>query len=218
MTTTAHTDEHEPVDTPPGAAAPGLRLVEARTPAPTTVDVTAYVDAMSAHCPYLAPSVERELTHWTMYEAAGDAADVEAAVFEAGVLSAEWLRTQADRRQATLMCENIVVSGVGRELLAWPHWALKNLYTPVGVMFGKFPVGDQIADHHGRVIPEPPVSFLAVRFVVRARDPLFLSRTPDLADAVAKAEDDGRDVFEALSLSREWKDVKLWARERLPKE
>ncbi len=201
--TTVHTDE-------------ALRLVESRTTSPTTVDVTDYVGAMSVHCPYLAPSVQRELTSWTVYRAAGDAPDVEAAVFRAGVRAAEWLRTQTNRRHAALLCENIVVSGAGREVLAWPHWALKNLYAPVGVMFGKFPVGEQIADHHGRVIPEPPVSFLAVRFVVRARDPLFLSRTPDLADAVAVAEDDGRDVFEQLP--REWKDVKLWARQRLPRE
>ncbi|MEU4209147.1 DUF6875 domain-containing protein [Streptomyces sp. NPDC026206] len=193
-----------------------LRLVESRTTSPRAVDVTEYVRSMSVHCPYLEPSVQRELTSWTVYEAAGDAPDVEAAVFQAGVQAAEWIRTQANRRHGALVCENIAVLGAGREVLAWPHWALKNLYAPVGVMFGKFPVGDQIADHHGRVIPEPPLSFMAVRFVVRARDPLFLSRTPDLADAVAAAADDGRDVF--AQLSREWKDVKLWARQLLPKQ
>ncbi|MFE1768169.1 hypothetical protein ACFW81_28625 [Streptomyces angustmyceticus] len=198
----------------PSSAGP-LRLVEDRTAGPTTVDVTGYVRAMSAHCPYLAPSVEGGLTHWTVYEAAGDAPAVEEAVFEAGVRSAEWLRTQADRPRAALLCENIAVRSAGREVLAWPHWALKNLYAPVGVMFGKFPVGEQIADHRGRVVPEPPLSFLVVRFVVRARDPLFLSRTPDLAETVAVAADDGRDVF--AGLPRDWKNIKLWARERLPK-
>lgn len=198
------------------SAAGALRLVESRTTGPTTVHVTEYVQAMSAHCPYLAPSVEGGLTNWTVYEAAGGVPEVEAAVFEAGVRSAEWIRTQANRRRGALVCENIAVLGAGREVLAWPHWALKNLYAPVGVMFGKFPVGEQVADHRGRIVPGPPVSFLVVRFAVRARDPLFLSQTPDLADTVAVAADDGRDVFGQRS--REWKDVKLWARERLPKQ
>ncbi|MFI1157430.1 hypothetical protein [Streptomyces sioyaensis] len=206
--TTVHTDGA------PRPAAGALRLVESRTTSPTTVDFAEYVQAMSVHCPYLAPSVEHGLTGWTVYEAAGEAPEVEAEVFHAGVRAAEWVRTQLNRPRGALVCENIAVIGAGREVLAWPHWALKNLYGPVGVMFGKFPVGDQVTDHRGRLVPEPPVSFLAVRVAVRARDPLFLSRTPDLAALVAEAADDGRDVF--AELSREWKDVKLWAQRRLP--
>jgi hypothetical protein len=194
-----------------------LRLVEDRTTSPTTVDFTAYIEAMSAHCPYLGPSVEHGLTGWTIYEAAGPTADVEAALFHAGVQVAEQVRTLADRRRGALVCENIAVLGVGREALAWPHWALKNLYAPVGVMFGKFPVGDQVTDHRGQLVPEPPVSFLVVRVAVPSRDPLFLSRTPDLADTVGVSSDDGRDVFASEQLPHTWKDVKRWAQRRLPK-
>ena len=201
--TTVHTD---------GA----LRLVESRTTHPTTVDFTDYVQAMSTHCPYLAPSVEHGLTGWTVYEAAGPAPEVEAAVFHTGVRLAEQVRALSKRPRGALVCENIAVFGAGREVLAWPHWALKNLYAPVGVMFGKFPVGEQVADHLGRLVPEPPVSFLVVRVAVRARDPLFLSRTPDLAATVEVAADDGRDVFATEQLPRTWPHVKRWAQRRLP--
>ncbi|MEW1913758.1 hypothetical protein AB0442_35925 [Kitasatospora sp. NPDC085895] len=34
------------------------------------------------------------------------------------------------------MCENVVLLGAGREHLDWPHWALKHLYAPAGIMVG----------------------------------------------------------------------------------
>jgi hypothetical protein len=191
-----------------------LRLVEARTTSPMSVDVTGYVEAVSAHCPYLAPSVERGLTGWTVYEATGDAEAVEAEVFHVAVQAAEWVRPLANRPHGGFVCENIVVLGGGRHVLAWPHWALKHLYGPVGLMFGKFTAGEQAIDRCGRSVPPPPVSFLPVRVAVRPRDPRFLERTPDLAAAVAVAGDDGRDVLK--DLGHDWKDIKQWAQHLLP--
>ncbi|MFD7610501.1 hypothetical protein [Streptomyces sp. NPDC059828] len=193
-----------------------LRLVESRTTGPASVDFTEYVAAMSVHCPYLAPSVQHGLTGWTVYEAAGGPSGVEAEVFRLGVEFAERVRGLAKRPRGSLVCENIAVFGADREVLAWPHWALKNLYAPVGVMFGKFPTGEQGSDHLGRQVPEPPVSFLVVRAAVPVRDPHFLSRTPNLAATVAASADDGRDVFAAQRLPRTWTEVKRWAQRRLP--
>jgi hypothetical protein len=100
------------------------------------------------------------------------------------------------------------------ELLAWPHWALKNLYGPVGVMLGKFIQGVAETGRTGHGIPPPPFSFLPVRAAVRPLDPKFLRSTPDLAAALARAVDDGRDVFEHIPC--EWKAVREWA-SSLPK-
>ncbi|WP_249465281.1 hypothetical protein [Streptomyces fradiae] len=55
-----------------------LRLVEPSTATPTSVDVSAYVRQMTAHCPFLAPSLRAGLTTWTVYRAEGDAEAVEA--------------------------------------------------------------------------------------------------------------------------------------------
>jgi hypothetical protein len=66
-----------------------LRLVEARTTSPQTVDIAGYIDQVSAHCPYLAPSVRHGMTAWTVYQIANsDHESVEAGLFHAGVQAA----------------------------------------------------------------------------------------------------------------------------------
>ncbi|MGI5451434.1 DUF6875 domain-containing protein [Streptomyces sp. CA-243310] len=203
----------------PRPTAGALRLVEASTTRPRSVDISDYIRQMTAHCPYLAPSLQQGLTTWTVYRADGDAEAVQAELFHAGVQAAEWLRPLLNRPHGGLRCENIVllgdVPGVRhRDLMAWPHWVLKNLYGPVGVMVGKFYAGEAEVTADGRRIPAAPASFLPVRAAVRRRDPRFLSATPDLAAALAAADDDGRDVFE--NIPTEWKEIRPWARHLLP--
>jgi len=183
------------------------------------VDVSAYVQQMAAHCPYLEPSLRQDLTTWTVYRVDGDAEAVEAELFHAGVQAAEWLRPLLNRPHGLLRCENIVLLGEvpgirHRELMAWPHWALKNLYGPVGVMFGKFSAGEEEVTKAGARIPTAPASFLPVRAAIRRRDPYFLRATPDLAAALVAAADDGRDVFEHIPT--QWKEIRTWTRRFLP--
>ncbi|MDH6121772.1 hypothetical protein [Kitasatospora sp. GAS204B] len=180
------------------------------------MDVTGYTAALFGHCSFLAPSAQRGLTGWTVYEIAPGAHryEVEAELFHAAVQAAEWIRPLMSRPHGAFVCENIVITGAALdtdhgELLSWPHWALKHLYGPVGVMFGKFTQGARECDKFGRSIPPPPCSFLPVRAAVRPRDPQFLMDTPELARAVAVADDDGRDVFEHIPC--DWKAVRAWA-------
>ncbi|GAA1230772.1 hypothetical protein GCM10009665_21460 [Kitasatospora nipponensis] len=180
------------------------------------MDVTDYSVSMFDHCPFLKSSILHGSTGWTVYEigAGADRCAVEAELFHAGVQAAEWIRPLMGRPHGALVCENLVITGAlpeaeHRELMAWPHWALKHLYGPVGVMFGKFAQGAHERDRFGRNIPPPPFSFLPVRAAVRARDSYFLSDTPDLARAVAVADDDGRDVFQHIPC--DWKAVRAWA-------
>ncbi|MFD7628981.1 hypothetical protein ACFV7Q_23610 [Streptomyces sp. NPDC059851] len=91
--------------------------------------LAAYVRQMTAHCPYLAPSLQQGLTTWTVFQADGEPAVVEAELFHAGVQAAEWLRPLLNRPHGGLRCENIVLLGevpgaAHRDLLAWPHWVL----------------------------------------------------------------------------------------------
>ncbi|MDH6135142.1 hypothetical protein P3T37_004552 [Kitasatospora sp. MAA4] len=205
-----------PTDGASRPTAGALRLIEARSENPRSVDVTDYVSALVRHCPFLEPSQARGMTGWTVYEIAPGAHQyaVEAELFHAGVQAAEWVRPLARRTDGMFTCENIVILGQAidtdhRELMTWPHWALKNLYGPVGVMFGKFAKGVQELDRFGWSIPPAPFSFLPVRASVRARDPKFLKDTPELAAALAAADDDGRDVFEHIPC--EWKALRAWA-------
>ncbi|MGW7446468.1 hypothetical protein [Kitasatospora sp. NPDC054795] len=202
-----------------GASRPtagALRLTEARTENPAGFDVDGYLAGLAEHCPFLGPSVRRCMTGWTVYEIAPGSHRyaVEAELFHAGVQAAEWVRPLMPRPYGILACENVVLTGRcegvdHRELMAWPHWALKHLYAPVGVMFGKFPQGAVERGRRGQDIPPPPFSFLPVRAGVRPLDPKFLTGTPDLAAALAIAADDGRDVFEHIPC--EWKAVRQWA-------
>ena len=110
----------------PRPTAGALRLVEASTTRPTSVDISDYARQMTAHCPYLAPSLQRGLTSWTVYRADGDAEAVQAELFHAGAQAAEWLRPLLNRPHGLLRCENIVLVGEvpgtrHRDLLAWPH-------------------------------------------------------------------------------------------------
>ncbi|MFI8515011.1 DUF6875 domain-containing protein [Streptomyces sp. NPDC085460] len=206
-----------------GASRPtagALRLVEAGAVRPRSVDVTGYVRRTTAHCPYLGPSVERGLTSWTVYGVDGDAGAVEAELFHAGAAAAERLRPLIRQPHGFLRCENVVLlgetPGVGhRALLAWPHWALKNLYGPVGIMVGKFHEGEEEISAAGDRLPAAPVSFLAVRAAVRRRDPRLLRSTPDLAAALGVADDDGRDVFEGIP--HDWQEIRTWTRRFLPR-
>ncbi|MFJ6771593.1 hypothetical protein ACIQOV_11605 [Kitasatospora sp. NPDC091257] len=203
-----------------GASRPtagALRLAEARTENPVSVDVDGYLAGLYEHCPFLGPSIRRGMTGWTVHEIAPGSHRyaVEAELFYAGVQAAEWVRPLMPRPYGVLTCENVVLVGhcegaEHRELMAWPHWALKHLYAQVGVMFGKFPQGTVERGRCGQGIPPPPFSFLPVRAGVRPLDPKFLMETPDLAAALAVAADDGRDVFEHIPC--EWKAVREWAR------
>ncbi|MCG7524494.1 hypothetical protein MHW47_08605 [Streptomyces sp. OfavH-34-F] len=180
------------------------------------MDVESYAASMFAYCPYLEASMARGMTGWTVYEVVPGACReaVEAELFHVAVQAAEWVRPLMRRRHGALACENIVILGDAAdadhsEVMAWPHWALKHLYGPVGVMFGKFAQCARECDRFGQSIPPAPVSFLPVRASVRSRDPQFLHDTPDLAQSLAGADDDGRDVFEHIPC--DWKAVRAWA-------
>lgn len=211
----------------PGAAPPVvLRLRVPPTSDPAVPGIAEYVEAVTAHCPYLGPSAQRGLTLWELWEPvqpetfADDTAD--AAWFAVGLAGAERVRELA-RTSGPLVCANVAVrwsahTRVQRDALAWPHWALKALYAPVGVMVGNSWKGETDTDRHGRPIPEPPVTFLSLRSAVRARDPRLMTRTPAVADIVADAVDDGRDVLAAVRGLRHagpafalWPHVKAWA-------
>lgn len=202
-----------------GASRPtagALRLAEGRTENPVSVDVDGYLGDLYEHCPFLWPSSRRGMTGWTVYEIAPGSHRyaLEAELFYAGVQAAEWVRPLMGRPFGLLACENVVLVGHcegadHRELMAWPHWALKNLYAPVGVMFGKFARAAVETSRRGQSIPPPPFSFLPVRAGVRPLDPKFLEATPDLSTALSVAVDDGRDVFEHIPC--EWKEVREWA-------
>lgn len=197
-----------------------------------------YVDAMTDHCPFLHPSLRRSLTRWLLYETNAEVhqlPDLRREIFAAAVEHMELLRDQRRSRRcadAVLVCDNLVVRWIGvrdaaahRRALAWPHWMLKTIYTPLGYMIGKFPLHAHGADRRGTQVPPVPLSFLSLRVAAQRKDPQFLHETPHLAEQLAAAHEHGQHPFShipelaniplshcALRTSEHYQKVSAWAR------
>jgi uncharacterized protein DUF6875 len=170
---------------------------------PTTNDpdrvfpgLATYMTAMTGHCPYLGPSLGRDLTTWAGYAAGSDDC---AALLGLLVDTAEAVRASR-RTHGPLACANIAIIGptditTARAVVDWPHWIARNLYAPVGLMIGKFWIGEAEEDKLGRPIMPPPVSFFSIRHSYPVKDARFLHALPAVAAALDVAVDDGRDIL-----------------------
>lgn len=184
---------------------------------PDAVGLGAFAADATAQCPYLAPSLRARQTWWTHLPAPAapeEGEQLAAGLFAAGLRAGEWVRQRVadgDRLACEVVSVDWPVSLARRQaVLAWPHWALKLLFAPVGVLVGKF-----APDH-----PGADCVVLAVRASVPARDRRLLTRTPGLAHTVASAVDDGRRVLAAVpgvpfstdsDLLAAWPAVRAWA-------
>ncbi len=202
-----------------------------------------YVDTMTDHCPFLRPSLQRGLTRWLRYETSAEAPqlpDLQREIFAAAIEHMELLRDQRRSRpsaEGVLLCDNLAVRWIGvqdatahRRVLAWPHWMLKTIYTPLGYMVGKFALHAHGADRRGIRVPPVPLSFLSLRVAVQRKDPQFLHETPHLAEQLAAAHDHGQHPFAhlpdladiplsrcALRAPERYLRVNAWARARIPR-
>ncbi|WP_448330768.1 hypothetical protein [Streptomyces sp. DSM 41534] len=186
-----------------------------------------YMDAVAGNCPYLTPATRTGQTRWMRYRPApgSDLEIIASKVFAVAVEAAEDVRTRR-AAGARLACAVIAVElapHLGQRALAWPHWALKTAYGPVGVVAGKFWPEQTATDRRGRPVVPPPLPLLAVRAAVPVVDARLLSRTPRLATVVGQAQDDGRDVFAVAGglsgdLDVTWSRVRSWAAHQLEGE
>lgn len=85
-------------------------------------------------------------------------------------------------------------------------------------MSGRFAPGEYARDRSGRCIPERPSSSSRSAPSSGRKTHKLLTRTPELAEAIGSAHDDGRNVFEAVpGMQPEtdpavaWPAVRAWA-------
>lgn len=222
-----------------------LRLSVDYTTAPDDIapGFGGYVDAITAHCPFLRPSLQRGPTRWLRYETSAEASqlpDLQREIFAAAIEHMELLRDQRRSRPSAegfLLCDNLAVRWIGvqdaaahRRVLAWPHWMLKTIYTPLGYMVGKFALHAHGADRRGIRVPPVPLSFLSLRVAVQRKDPQFLHETPHIAEQLAAAHDHGQHPFAhipdladvplsrcALQAPERYFRVNAWTRAQLPR-
>lgn len=196
----------------------------ARSSDPADIGLGAYAAQTARACPYLAPSIRARQSGWTRLSlptarSGTDRSQVEATLFEQGLWAAEQVRERAAAGDR-LACEVVAVdwpdTDARHEAVAeWPHWALKNLLAPVGVVCGRFAA---CADTSSDQPEAKDVLILALRVAVPAKDHLLLGRTPALARTVATAVDDGRSVLAAvpglsavMDPAAVWPAVRAWA-------
>lgn len=163
----------------------------------------------NGYCPYLEPAQRASALFSGEYivpaQVADDSNALGACVFYQVVRHTEWLRHQrraASHPRAALLCDNVIITLDAnlivdwKKVLAWPHFAAKLLYSDLGLMFGKFWIGEESVSRVGRPIPSPTVSFISIRSAFPTPDALLLSRrTPEFIPRIQNGIDDGRSVL-----------------------
>jgi hypothetical protein len=167
----------------------------------------------SQFCPFVKPAAAHGVLTFSDYTADELAAisggDVAAGLFYISVVHTERLRQRrlalwqsGQAASAALICDNLAVVGsealdwrADKDIVDWPHYLLKSLYSEVGLMFGKFWTSEQGTSLDGRPIPTTPATFLSIRSAIRLRDPALLRKQTDFADLIRHAAEDRQDVL-----------------------
>lgn len=212
----------ESVQCPPGECSEHRFFVMFRTNAFSIEDesIRAYFVAMSHFCPFLSPAGKGGVLYFSSYPLTGiELTQAQRLLFHRAVLHAELVRLERslepDRRRAVLISDNLLVAPAdahdGKSLLEWPHWLLKLLYTEVGLLFGKFWVGEEDISRSGDKIPGPPAHFLTIRSAFKPVDSRFFTASADLTPVYLESEDRGQDALAKVNASEAatqvWKSV-----------
>lgn len=187
-----------------------------------SVQLQEFVNIVGDHfCPFIHAAYNAGVLYFHEYSigelerfGGGDAV---AGLFNAAIIHTERLRDERlrydavdDRARSTLICDNLVVAGSenfnwrsAKNVVDWPHYILKNMYSSCGLMFGKFWTREEDEGLDGRPIPPPQVTFLSIRSVVKLRDPLLLREQTDFANLIRDGKDIGADVLhEKIGITR----------------
>ena len=153
-----------------------------------------YLQVISQNfCPFLLPALTEKVLLFTEYyfseEEILNFQELQEEIFLAALVHTELLRRKRRHlppRKALLMSENLIFSFKTRAALnyrklhSYPHWYLKMLYTHLGLMFGKFWPGEKERSRDDRLIPDSPLSFLAIRTAFKDKDVRFFEKSPEL--------------------------------------
>lgn len=163
-----------------------------------------YCSQITDYCPFLAPSEANQVLFSSTYKLDGRNLDeLQEAIFYIGVVEIERFRYHRSHllKTKTLYCENVILNLSshwsklnGEALFGWPHYLLKLLYTQVGIMLGKFWIGEQLVSRRGKSVPNPPCHFLSIRSAIKRRDAAFLHKTEFLSPVMLASDDHGQNV------------------------
>jgi hypothetical protein len=167
---------------------------------------SAYCSEVAAFCPFLKPAAAGGLLlaqSVTVQDA--DMERAHATLFEALVPAVESFRVaRRSVKRGAILCLNLVIdapsslSEQGRELICWPVWLAKQIYTDKAIVFGFFWKGEVATARNGMTLPVPPVNFISIRSKVPSLDQRFFTQNPDLLQPHIDGQDDGANVHERV--------------------
>lgn len=167
-------------------------------------------DVADKHCPFLIAAESKGLLFSQSIElTCQDMQSLQERIFYYGILYTEQLRRIRTHTECgALACENVIFNVAtysskqisGEHLLSWPHWLLKSLYSRVGIMFGKFWIGETIKSRKQEPIITPPCNFISIRSVIKNKDPYFFTKSQHLLKELIHSDDRGQDVHKELGI------------------
>lgn len=82
------------------------------------------------------------------------------------------------------------------EIISWPHYMMKYLYSKEQIMFGKFWKDEMTKSKFKEGnIPVPDINFLSVRTAVKNKDPQLLSKSKKLATEIENSSITNKSVI-----------------------
>ncbi|USK57371.1 hypothetical protein LIS82_13305 [Cytobacillus solani] len=183
-----------------------------------------YLKEMENYCPFLEPSTKKNLVNNTVITINEDEQNkIESQIFWKSVEITELFREKRKQfcnQDRLLLNSNIIFifeSNIDTNILDWPHYILKILYSNVGIVFGKFHKGAIKKSRLNGYMPSPPYTHLSIRSVIKKKDEKFFKNTPFLIDDILESYDSGENVFnkEILNSPIDFSNLSLDQREEI---
>ncbi|MCM3324763.1 DUF6875 domain-containing protein [Cytobacillus kochii] len=167
-----------------------------------------YLDNMTKSCPFLKPALDYNSVINKRFQLNDkNYKKIEENIFWISLQATEEFRNvrrALTGQKKTLFNVNLIFiydEGIKGNVLDWPHYILKLLYSKVGVVYGKFHNGALKTNRHGLLMPSPPFTHLAIRSAIKSKDARFFNKTPDLVDDILTSKDEREDVLAPFGVS-----------------
>lgn len=172
------------------------------------VDFNSYLDNMTKSCPFLKPALKYDSVINKSYQLNDkDFKKIEESIFWISLQATEEyrnVRRKLTNQKKVLYNINLIFiyeEGIQGNVLDWPHYILKLLYSKVGVVFGKFHYGASRTDTNGILMPSPPFTHLSIRNAIKSKDTIFFNKVPHLVNDILISQDNCENVLEPFGLS-----------------
>ena len=164
-----------------------------------------YAEKLYSYCPYLKKSKSKDLLdskRVIFYSEKDD--EYSKKIFYECLIETERFRIKRrtlDMKDCPYYSLNIVFDSKfeknykWEEMMSWPHYMLKYLYSKEQIMFGKFWKGEKTKSRiTNKIIPESNINFISIRTAIKERDPKLLFESIEIKKIIESSYMSTRDV------------------------